>query len=712
MRRLRVLLLAYGSNPYITQLTEHLNCAGVHVVGRVQKTRHLLPWINRRHVDVIHLHWLDPYYLTARYPKAVARAVLFLSCLALARIRGIRIIWTVHNLVNHEQRRVMLESFVNRFVASLSGALIVHSVSACKMVAAKCSGRTARKISVIYHGHYINWYPNKIEKREARNALELPQTDLVFLFLGIIRPYKGVLELIDTFKQCELTDSKLMIVGQPTKGMTDRIVLDHIGQSGQIRFTSGYLPDDQIQLYMNACDVVMLPYRESLTSGAAVLAMSFGRVVVAPRLESIEELCSDEGAILYDPQDDDGLLRALHKVADARSKLSKMGRWNLGRARRWNWEQVARATKRVYCGEKQVLTGSAPMAAEPRPRLGVGRQRRPAVQADDLAPGKTRQPPVPIKPMFLVGCPRSGTTLIQSLIGAHPQILALPETHIFPQLIGMEAQRVFGQSVRGARARFLNFCRHLMLVFGLGRTFVPERMKQLGEEMNEPILVEARYPTSRRLSVNVRILTDLFDQLARRRDRVGWIEKTPQHLHYLPQIKRFVSGAKCVHVVRDGRATVASLYDASRKYADWGRRYCTLEACIDQWNRDMRITRNYQSDSRHIIVSYHDAVVAPDAMAARVFEFLGLPVVDRIMDMRLGTIDQIVRPYEKWKNNLQNDLQDEKLEKFNAIFSRDQQRQIVDSLLGGGSIRWASEHRSGGHETDQQPPVPAVGRRT
>ena len=229
-----------------------------------------------------------------------------------------------------------------------------------------------------------------------------------------------------------------------------------------------------------------------------------------------------------------------------------------------------------------------------------------------------------------------------------------------------------------------------MLVLGLGRTFVSTRMKKLGEEMNEPVLFGARYPTSKSLRINVALLTGLFDQLARRNQCACWIEKTPQHLHYLPEIERFVRGAKCIHLVRDGRATVASLYDASRKYADWGRRYPNLDDCIDQWNRDIRITRKVESDPRHLIVNYHDAVADPTAVTARIFDFLGLPAVDRVAEMRLRTVDQIVRPYEAWKKKLQNDLRDEKLEKFNKIFSPDQRRHIVDALLDGGSVRWAS----------------------
>jgi len=65
---------------------------------------------------------------------------------------------------------------------------------------------------------------------------------------------------------------------------------------------------------MNACDVCVLPYRDSTTSGAAVLAFSFGKPVIAPAMGSFLELVADGRGIAYDPAESDGLLHAMQQV--------------------------------------------------------------------------------------------------------------------------------------------------------------------------------------------------------------------------------------------------------------------------------------------------------------------------------------------------------------------------------------------------------------
>jgi len=60
---------------------------------------------------------------------------------------------------------------------------------------------------------------------------------------------------------------------------------------------------------MNACDVVVFPYQEILTSGAVILAMSFGRACVAPRLGCIQDVLDDKGAFIYEPSNKAGLFK-------------------------------------------------------------------------------------------------------------------------------------------------------------------------------------------------------------------------------------------------------------------------------------------------------------------------------------------------------------------------------------------------------------------
>jgi glycosyltransferase involved in cell wall biosynthesis len=168
------------------------------------------------------------------------------------------------------------------------------------------------------------------------------------LFLGRVRPYKGVLELIDAFRHLENSEVRLVIAGQPHVEDAADTIVRKIGDDSAIRFVPGFVPEEMIQVYMNACDVVALPYRDVLTSGAAVLAMSFGRACVAPRLGCLKDILSDDGAFLYDADEPDGLAGALRAAVVNRAGLPTMGAHNLQVARSWDWEGVARQTVDVY----------------------------------------------------------------------------------------------------------------------------------------------------------------------------------------------------------------------------------------------------------------------------------------------------------------------------------------------------------------------------
>ncbi len=60
------------------------------------------------------------------------------------------------------------------------------------------------------------------------------------------------------------------------------------------------IPDDQMQVYLRAADAVVLPYRDVLSSGSAILAMTFGQPVIAPAIGCLPESLGSEGTILYD----------------------------------------------------------------------------------------------------------------------------------------------------------------------------------------------------------------------------------------------------------------------------------------------------------------------------------------------------------------------------------------------------------------------------
>lgn len=110
----------------------------------------------------------------------------------------------------------------------------------------------------------------------------------------------------------------------------------------------GLVPEEKIHIYMNACDVVVFPYQNILTSGAVILAMSFGKACVAPIIKCIIETLDQSGVFLYRPQTKDGLAKALQQANLKKSELHIMGEYNLNITKQWNWGYIAEVTTKVY----------------------------------------------------------------------------------------------------------------------------------------------------------------------------------------------------------------------------------------------------------------------------------------------------------------------------------------------------------------------------
>jgi beta-1,4-mannosyltransferase len=297
--------------------------------------------------DMLHFHWLHPYMIRPSTLGTVLRSTRLLIELSILKLFGQRIVWTVHNLKNHDNRHVALERWFTKRFARLPSAIIAHSQRAATEAASAFAISDPDRIYIVPYGNYVGCYPNQVSRREAREKLGLDPEPVVFLFLGRIQPYKGVPELIREFKTVP-QEFRLVVAGRPADAEMAQTILDGIGAAQNIVFHPRFVPDEEIQFYMNACDAVVLPYRQVLTSSAAMLAISFGRACVAPRLSGMLELLDDRGAFLYDPAQPGALAKAIRAAANSRERLNQMGIHNLAKVSSQDWATVAAATLKIY----------------------------------------------------------------------------------------------------------------------------------------------------------------------------------------------------------------------------------------------------------------------------------------------------------------------------------------------------------------------------
>jgi len=330
-----------SSHPYLRLLYSNLRDAGV----KCYDLKKITDILNVFRADIIHFHWIEFFLRSSKgFLFTLLKFSSYLFFCLLAKFLKKRIVITLHNIKPHEPIYPILEHFGFLFSLRIADAIIVHNEWS-KEEASRIYKIEERKIHVIPHGNFIGYYPNEISKVDARNKLKIPKEAFVILYFGKIRKYKGLNILISTLKGIKESDIWVVICGKPE----DEEIKDDLLKFGKTFknciLRLNYIPDSEIQVYMNACDVGVLPYEEITTSGTLLLFASFKRTVIVPNLKSIKEVVG-EAAIYYTPGDVDDLKRAI--IESKNKNLGKMSKMIFKKALKYNWKNIATKTYQLY----------------------------------------------------------------------------------------------------------------------------------------------------------------------------------------------------------------------------------------------------------------------------------------------------------------------------------------------------------------------------
>jgi len=292
-----------------------------------------------------------------------------------------------------------------------------------------------------------------------------------------------------------------------------------------------------------------------------------------------------------------------------------------------------------------------------------------------------------MKHIFIVGCSRSGTTLLQSLLTAHSKVYSLPETRFFARMAGNAELRMFGEPLgpEPLRDRLSSHIRSaLRLTTRNPRRWAKETFARIGKD--SVALLFPNRPTLMRTAAKTYL--EILDQLTANAGADTWVEKTPIHVHYLDKISRYAPSARVIHLIRDGREVVASLHDAAQKYPNthWERYYTSVDNCVKRWNKALSDSLKYIENPKHYFIRYESLIAEPDEALRKVASFADIPFEKNMLSRSVAMESKIFTELEPWKLASLQKINRRPESKFIKLFPASEQIRICRNLKSSSTI--------------------------
>lgn len=231
---------------------------------------------------IFHIHWLNALFRDLRTPaEAAAEVDGFIAGLRRFQAAGGFVLWTIHNIAPHEPRFTGQDLRLRSFLARHADRLHLHDASH----RAELSHLPLRegRIRIVPHGHYIGHYGAfALPDRLAGLDRDGPRA----LFLGALRPYKGIDRLCRMVRDLRGAGVPVTIAGQPFSAAIGKRIAGLADETGA-RAILRKVSDAELHDLCLSHNLGLLSYDRILTSGALRLYQSYGMMIAAPPLPTI-----------------------------------------------------------------------------------------------------------------------------------------------------------------------------------------------------------------------------------------------------------------------------------------------------------------------------------------------------------------------------------------------------------------------------------------
>ncbi len=282
--------------------------------------------IKKSRPDLVIFQWWHPYFAPCYW---IMERTLG---------RGIKKLFLCHNVFPHE--RFPMDKFLTRLVLKNGDYFITQSTMDTKdLLTIKKDARYQQTVLPTFNAFKFKG----MSKEEARKELGIGKEERILLFFGFVREYKGLRHLINAMPMIrEKTDKVILyIVGDfdgKKESYVDLIKENHVEEN--IRIIDGYIPDNEVEKFFAAADLVVLPYESATQSGIVQIAFGFEKPVIVTDVGGLPEVVADGRTGYVVPEKNPKALAEAVNRFFAENKAGEMERNVREEAERFSWARM------------------------------------------------------------------------------------------------------------------------------------------------------------------------------------------------------------------------------------------------------------------------------------------------------------------------------------------------------------------------------------
>lgn len=335
-----------SENPVIDGLYNRL-CQNIHMEASID---YFWDTDLTRYYDIIHIQWPEQLF---HWQPIDDKNIKKLSIqLKFWKNKGTKLLITRHNILPHTLNTLYNEAY--KIIYSYADAVIHFSNASVDNFNTMYNPKEIHPIHrIIFHPMYTD-IKNDSNKKSAKNYLNINKNKKVILIFGTLRNEQERQFSLSVFNNLDIKNKLLLVPRWYGSGPSKRAPLKWIlfqirtlldKFNDELMLNQHFVPEEEVQMYMNAADVVFIPRFEVLNSGVLLLAYSFNKIVVGPSTGSIGELLSLSGNPSYE----------VGNVHDATLKIKqglklsnkKVNNYNFAE-KYMNWDQVINKHLQLY----------------------------------------------------------------------------------------------------------------------------------------------------------------------------------------------------------------------------------------------------------------------------------------------------------------------------------------------------------------------------